>query len=133
MPALTTITLNDRETTPVAHVFTPAAAPSGVAKFVRSAPSGVPLGAEVLTASLRRANEKIRGKLVLSLPVVATQTINGVSDPVVVRPAFVEINFTFSEKSTQQERKNAIGLAYNAMASGQTALNSFFTDLEEFF
>jgi hypothetical protein len=66
----------------------------------------------------------------LSVPVVQTQTINGVSTPVVVRTAYADVNFTFDATSTTQERKNLVGMMADALAAGKVLVNGAIVDLE---
>lgn len=132
MPQLATITLNDRETTPVAHVFVPANVNAGTGYLVRS--TGVPIGDETLSISSRKAATKRKVRLVMTLPVVQTATgANGVTTPVVVRRAIAELNFTFDETSSTQERKNLVGMAANALLATQTVVTSVCVDLENVF
>lgn len=129
MVARTNLVINDRASTPVAHTFSPDGDdPNGVNLF--SEKTGVPAGNSRFTASIRNSNGKYRPTLKLTVPVVQTQTINGVSTPVVVRVAHVELNATFDALSTEQERKDAIGLMANSLATGQTMINSLLTTLE---
>lgn len=128
MPQLQAISLNDRETTPVAHAFVPRDIKNGVGTVVRS--TGIPVGDESLTVSMRRASTRYRGKVTLSVPVVQTQTINGVSTPVVVRTAYADVNFTFDATSTTQERKNLVGMVADCLAASKVLVNGAIVDLE---
>lgn len=128
MPQLQAISLNDRETTPVAHAFAPRDIKNGVGTVVRS--TGIPIGDESLTVSMRRASTRYRGKVTLSVPVVQTQTINGISTPVVVRTAYADVNFTFDATSTTQERKNLVGMIADSLAASKTLINGAIVDLE---
>lgn len=128
MPQLQAISLNDRETTPVAHAFTPKDIKDGVGAVVRS--SGVPVGEESLTVSMRRASTRYRGKVTLAVPVVQTETISGISKPVVVRTAYAEINFTFDSASTTQERNNIVGMLADALAPSKILINDTIVKLE---
>lgn len=128
MSARTSVVINDRAATPVAHTFTPDGDDAnGVSVFTEK--TGVPAGDARFTAQLRNSNGKYRPSLRLQIPVVQTQTINGVSSPVVVRTAYVEFNCTFDALSTLQERKDAVGQMANALASSQTMINDILTNL----
>lgn len=134
MPQRGNIVINDRESTPVAHTFTPDGDDrNDIAVFTEKA-GGVPLGFAKLTAGITRNGNgqggKIKPTIRISVPIIQTQTINGVSTPVVVRTAYVELSATFDGLSTEQERKNAVGLMANAMAAGQTILNPLLTQTE---
>jgi len=128
MPALQSIVLNDRETTPVAHTFVPRDVKSGTGLVVRS--TGVPVGEEKLTIAMRKVNDKFRGKLTLAVPVVQTQTINGISTPVLVRTAYVNLEVQFSEESSTQERTNVIGMLADALGTSKTLVHKTLVDLE---
>lgn len=128
MPNFSSFTINDREATPVAHTFVPATLVGGLATYVES--NGVPLGEPKLTVSSRKANSKYRISLRLAMPVVATETINGVDNPKVIRTSYIEMNLTFEETSTLQERMNAVGIFANMLSASVTQIDSVLTDLE---
>lgn len=129
MPALTSITVDDRESTPVSHTYNPTTPKGNVWNWVNS--DGVPIGDEQLSLSITKTPSgkyKVRWKL--ADPVVVTETINGVDRPSVERTAYAEIHFTFDEDSSAQERKNLVGKTYNLLASGQAFTTSVNEDLE---
>lgn len=128
MPQITSIVLADREATPVNHTFVLSTSANGVARLVNGV-SGVPIGNEVVTISSRKSGSRYKSKAVIALPTVQTQTINGISVPVVVRQEFCEISFTVDETSTTQERKNLVGMAEALVKATQTALMDVFVNL----
>lgn len=128
MPSMTAISLADREVAPVTHVFQPSTPQNGVARLVNGV-SGIPVGNESLTVSTRPSGRRIKTKMVLTAPVVQTQTINGISKPEVVRTGYAEVTFTFEDTSSLQERKNLVGMTYAALAAGQVTMNDVFTNL----
>ena len=123
MAARANLVIKDRTSpTPADHTFTPDG--DDVNKVhVFSEKTGVPAGNPRFTAQLRYSKNKYRPTLRLAVPVVQTQTINGVASPVVVRTAYVEVSATFDSLSTTQERADAFGLMANAMATAQTQIN----------
>lgn len=122
MPALANLVINDRMPTPVAHTLVPYGTNGeGVGTLVEV--TGIPVGEPKFTLSCIRKNGKVRGKLVLAVPIVQTETINGVARPVVVRTGYIEVNTTFDGLSLEQERANVVGLMANAMAASQTLVN----------
>lgn len=131
MPAFVPVVLNDRETTPVAHTFTPAGIEDNVATAVNT--QGVPVGNERLGISLRHTGNRYKAVLKLTAPVVVQETINGVMKPTVVRTAYAEVHLSFSAESTLQERKNLVGMTYAALAPGQAMINSVITNLENIY
>lgn len=132
MSARTTLVIKDRAATPADHTFTPDGDDlNGVHVF--SEKTGVPAGNAKFTAALKNTNGKYRPSLRLQVPITATQVINGVSSPVVIRNAYVELSCTFDETSTEQERKDAVGLMANAMAASQTQINDLLTGLSDIY
>lgn len=124
MPALQNVVLTDRATTPIAHTFTPLGVKDDVGTVVES--TGVPIGENRFTISMVRRGGKLRGKAVLQVPVVQTETINGVARPTVVRTAYVEVHCTFDMMSTEAERNNAIGMMENALKPAAVLVNDSF-------
>lgn len=121
MPQLQAISLNDRETTPVAHAFVPRDVIDGVGNTVRY--TGVLLGEETFSVSSRRTSDKLRAKIVLRVPVVQTEVVNGISTPKVVRTAFVACDFVFDASSTEQERKNLVGMLQDSFTAAKLLVN----------
>lgn len=133
MPSASSLSINDRETTPVAHVFTYSGEDAnGVDIFVNNS-SDLIAGRERLTVSARQSAGKQRVKIVLTDPVTVTETVNGVSVPKIARTAYAELSFTFDELSTLQERKNVIGMCENMLKAAQTALDAVLTNGERFY
>jgi hypothetical protein len=129
MPSVTNITVNDREATPVAHVYTPQTRKGDVWYWARR--DGTPLGDETLTMSIvQTAGGLYKVRLRMVDPVVVTETINGISVPKIERSNFVSSEFTFSERSSLQERKNIVGKFANAFATSQTFILNVVQDLE---
>lgn len=132
MSARTTLVINDRAATPVAHTFSPDGDDAnGVHVF--SEKTSVPAGNPRFTAQLRKSNGKYRATLRFQLPVVQTQVINGVSSPVIVRTAFMELSTTFDELSTDQERKDAVGFMANTLAASQTQINDLLVNVSDIY
>lgn len=130
MPQLQNVVLTDRTpVTPVNLTFVPRDIDSkGVATVVNNA--GVPIGEKRCTVSMKKTNARYQGEVRLTLPVVVTETVNGVSRPVVVRTAYANLSVTFDEKSTEQERKDAIGLMASALETGKVLINDTLVKLE---
>lgn len=130
MPQLQNLVLTDRAATPVNHTFTPADIDSnGVGRVVES--SGVPIGNNEATIGLSKtAAGAYKGRLRLTLPVVQTQTINGVASPVVVRIARADVLFTFDKSSTEQERKDAVGMVASSLDASKALVNDTLVKLQ---
>lgn len=133
MPSATSIVVNDRETTPVAHTFSYAGTdPNGVNQFVNSNASII-VGREKVTVSSRTSNGKLRVKLVLTDPVVVTEVVNSVDVNKVARTGYAELVLTFDELSTLQERKNVVGMLENMLKTSQTALDAVLVNGEQYY
>jgi len=133
MPQLQNLVLTDRAATPVAHTYTPREVTRDQVGVVVES-TGVPIGDNRFQIGLRRTPEG-RTKVAIKgvFPIVQTQTINGVSSPVVVRTAYCDITFSFDGTSDEQERKNVVGLIYSALAPGATLVNDTVTKLQGVF
>jgi len=130
MPQATTITVADRESTPVNHTYIPDNRDdNGWWRFVES--DGTPVGNNLL---LLRKTVSASGLIKLSVrmqdPVVVDETINGVVRSTELRMAQVGSEWIFSPHSTLQERKNLVGKKYNLMGSAQTFMMKFLQDVE---
>jgi hypothetical protein len=126
------LVINDRAGTPVAHTYTPDGDDAnGV--HVYSEKTSVPAGNPRYTASLRNSNGKYRPTVKLTVPVTQTQTINGISSPVVVRTSYAEVNFTFDALSSTQERADTVGLLVNSLAAAQTQINDMIVNLSDIY
>lgn len=130
MPQLQTLVLQDRTTpTPVNFTFVPRDIDAkGVGTVVNNA--GTPIGEKRVTVSMKKRNSRYYGQVRISLPVVATETVNGVSKPVVVRTAFINVDVTFDEKSTEVERNDAVGFMRSALLGSNLLVNDALVKLE---
>lgn len=128
MPVLQNTALADRETTPVTHTFVPRDLKDGKGVVVNS--TGVPLGEERLSVSMKEATTRYQGEVKLVLPVTQVETINGIDRPTVVRTNYVTLTVSWDKSSTQQERNNAIGLMAAALAPAKVLINDALVKLE---
>lgn len=116
MPAITSLVLTDRESTPVDRTFVPINKDQNGVWTLEQSGASSPISAPVLTISAGRIRaDKYRARIVLRHPTVQDETINGVTVPKVGRTGFGEVSFTFSSSSTEQERKNVIGMLRSAL------------------
>lgn len=129
MPALTSLVLKDRATTPVDHTFTPFDRVGGVGVLVES--NGRKVGDSRFTLSSHKtANGRYRAQLKLERPVVENAVIEGVTTPKVVRVAYATVDFSYHGESTTQERKDLVGMLEDALKAAKTMVNSVVVDLE---
>lgn len=130
MSARGNLVLKDRATTPVSHTYTPDGDDAnGV--HVYSEKTSVPAGNPRFTASLRNSNGKYRPTVKLTVPITQTQTVNGVSSPVIVRTSYAEVNFTFDALSSEQERADVVGLLVDSLGASQTQINDLIVKLSD--
>jgi len=122
MPALQNLVLTDRQTTPVAHTFVPQTVTKEGVAIVNEI-TGAAVGDPRYTISTRRASGKMKSRVTFHVPVVQTETINGISKPKVVREGVIDATFTFSMESTEAERNNAIGMFADSMGVSKTLVN----------
>jgi len=61
---------------------------------------------------------------------VQTQTINGVSTPVVVRTHYASLEFTFDESSSQAERDNFVGMMRDSLSVTNPLTNDVLVKLQ---
>lgn len=129
MPQLQNLVLTDRAGTPVNHTFTPRDIVDGVGTVVES--TGVPIGDNRFTVSLKETSQG-RYKAVMkgTFPIVQNQTVNGITTPVVVRTAYGTLEFSFDRSSTEQERKDAIGMMQSCLDPSKTLVNDAAVKLQ---
>lgn len=131
MAAFQNVTLTDRASTPVNHIFVPNGYEAkDVAAFIESASGGVPEGSSRLTASVRKTpagNYKVALKL--DVPVLVTEVVNGVSINKIDSIDRAEVTFTYSGKSTTARRNNVAGMTESALKSTQALLNDLIVNL----
>lgn len=128
MPAITSLVVDDRESTPVSHTFVPTLREGNVAIFESG--NGTPAGNDKLSFVPKRVGDKHRVAMTLSRPTLVAETINGVVRNKVERMAYAKIEFTFENNSTAQERKNVVGMIHNLTDENQTEVMEYFEDLQ---
>jgi hypothetical protein len=129
MPQIASVTINDGATTPVAHTYVPKGVQAGVGTVEERA--AVTAGNAVLTFSHNRSANRLRARIRGRWPVVQTETINGVSRPVVVRESACDLSFSFDAGSTLQERKDCLALIRNFLAESQPMAYKTIVECEE--
>lgn len=129
MPQLQNLVLTDRAGTPVNHTFVPRDIVNNVGSVVES--SGIPLGDKRVTVGLRRnGNSKFITEFRYTFPVTDTQVINGISSTVVTRIAYATLTFTFDPSSTEQERKDAVGMVQSSLDASKVLTNDMVIKLQ---
>lgn len=133
MTALAPITVNDRESTPVAHTFSPAGMDpiTRVHSYVEMA-GGVPIGMRRITQKIwvtKDGGRKIR--VSITWPTVVTEIINGVNRSVVDHTNYMSTEASWAKNSTTQERKNVTGIMEGLLKATSTQTNGMLIDLED--
>lgn len=128
MPQLQTLSLTDRQSTPVVHAFIPESINQNVGSVVEN--KDVPIGNPRFTVSLRQTARSYKANLKFSVPVVVTQTVNGVATPVVARTSYVNCEFEFDKTSSEQERKDVVGMFQSSLAPGAVLVNDTVVKLQ---
>lgn len=128
MPQLQALTLTDRQASPVAHTFQPEGISQNVGSVVEN--KDVPIGNPRYSLSLRQTEKAYKGTLKFAVPIVVSQVINGVSTPVVARTSYVNCEFEFAKTSTEQERKDVVGMFQSSLAPGAVLVNDTLVKLQ---
>lgn len=116
MPQLTSTVLVDRHTpTPVNHTFVPVdRIDGGIGVLERKGTSY--LGNELLTVSYRATPAgRLKSVAKLAVPVVADETINGITYPRRLRVGYAEVRFDFDQQSLTQERADLVGMTMSLL------------------
>jgi hypothetical protein len=121
VPAIAQLLLTDSES--VQHTFDPKRIDGDTAYWVERTLTDVPVGFETLSMKLRQPPTDTGGgpayyKFVLDLqvPVVVTETVNGVDNPVVARSARAKVEILLPAGSSSEERSSVRSLTAAALA-----------------
>ncbi len=133
MPARAPLVLKDRTTpTPVDHTFNPQGeTQNGVHVFTEKTASAI--GDREFTISLNRSATSIRPTIKVTVPVVQTETISGIDNPVIVRKAIANLSFNFDVRSSPQERADTVAFVANSLATSQTMINDLIVNTNDIY
>lgn len=120
MPALQTLVITDRQTTPNNFTLVPLGLRDGVATVGVADATGVAISEKRLSISRRQTGKRIRTTEKWRFPTMVNEIINGVSVPSVARVAYVDVTFNFEDTHTEAERRDVVGFVYSAHAVGKT-------------
>lgn len=129
MAARQNLILTDRATTPANHTFVPSGDKGDVHIFEEK--TEVAAGNPNFTISLRKGTSRFTAVIRMAIPVVQTQVINGISNPVVVRTTYIDFKVTYADTSLLQERKDAIGMFTSSLGASQTQVDDLLTKLTD--
>lgn len=130
MPALGTITINDGQSTPVAHSFSPVKIDVDTATYADRL-GGVPAGYPVLTAANRdpangqKVNRMFFG---VAVPILADGTDVNIPEGTLLRTFRANVEVLVPTSSTLAERKD--GLAYLRNFLADAVVTALVRDLE---
>lgn len=130
MPAVTSFVLKDNAATPVNHTFLPnGKSDAGVFRFTEY--GSVPIGRNwaSLTFVEKNQGQYIDTELRVGMPLVRTQTVNGVSTPIVVATNTVSLRYHMSRLSDETERANLIAMTRSSQATDQAFLYDIWSKL----
>lgn len=123
MPSIQSLVITDRQGTPVNHTLLPVGEKDGKANLALADASGAVLTEKRFSIQAKRGNGRTRVEMKLEIPVIVTETINGVSSPKVARKSLVDCAFIFSDESTQAERNDVVGMFASALATNKPLTN----------
>lgn len=123
MPTFQSVALTDRTpTTPVTHTFLPKKEVGEGGRLTKA--GNTSLGDKILEIEPRTTPQgRYKVDIKLVDPVVVNQTINGVVTEVVQRANRAQITFDFAPDSTEQERKDLVGMIESALGTGKVLIN----------
>jgi hypothetical protein len=129
MPAINSVVLTDRESTPVDHTFAPVGREDDGGRYIEADLS--PLGDNTLTI-IPRTTPSGRRKvdISLSVPTLVAETINSVVVYTVARTARAKVSLDFDQATTQQERDNIMGMLEDALGASTAQVNDVVVDGE---
>jgi hypothetical protein len=128
MPAAATLSINDGQTTPVAHSFTPAGQTGSKVEWNEKT-AGIPGGYFVLSHELiKPGTPDAAYRIKIGLNVPATATVDG--SLAVVRNSSAQVVFNFSQSSTLQERKDLVAYVTNTL--GNADFKTSTQNIEQF-
>lgn len=134
MAQLAPIVINDGQTTPVAHTFTPNSESGVVTKFVELSANGSLNSRNTMEIAVKpiglngRKTQEITA--IIHLPEVVTETVNGVNRDKIVGVNHAEFKVVASGVSAKQARKNARVLLLNLLQNAKVI--SLVDDAESF-
>lgn len=132
MPQISTLTLADGQSTPVNHDFVVDTIDGRVARWLEKTASSsngwYPLSASLRPPTAGQKEKHSVFRLTLALPVVQTETVDGISRPVVVRTARANVELKLPETGDSDERADLVAFVVSALSHADIA--AMITDLE---
>lgn len=130
MPAFQNLVLADRASPVVNHTFGPTLIDPKTGIAVLSEQTSVPIGNPTYTIDRKLTTAgRYRIRANLKVPVIQEEVVSGISRPVEVRAAHATVELSFSNQSTEQERKDAVGMLASSLEAAKWT-NGVFVNLD---
>jgi hypothetical protein len=132
MPAINTLSLENRADTPANVDFNPVRIDGNVAWF--KAPGNTTLGDKLVSISARTTAGGYR-KVILKvmLPVVSTDSSTGVDLVSVARKSHLTMEFSFAPDATEDEMNETVAYGYALLDSSQSLVDPVLTQGASFY
>jgi len=129
MPAIAALSINDGQTTPVAHSFAPVTTDGSLAKWADRSPS-IPSGFRTISYEVAPpSGSRTTNKLQMGLMNPTVATVNSVDQ--VVRYSSAQITLNIHPDATLQERKDLLAYCINFLSNA--TVKSSVENLEPFY
>lgn len=130
MAQMQNLILMDRTpVTPIAHTFVPRGKSPDNAVAILAESNGTLIGENRVSLSMRETGDKVKIRLVVAMPVVQTVTVDGIAKPTVLRRAVADLSVTYAKDSTEQERKDLVGLLQSSLDPDKVFINDTVINL----
>lgn len=133
MPTLANITIVDRATVPVSHVFKPVDLQKGIGYLEEDRADGSAVGKNLLQmSSTIQPSKRMKCVAKVSVPKVVVETINGVSVNKIVDVSFLTVIAEYGSQTTPADRDAILGMGGSICLpdSHQPILNKVMTGNE---
>lgn len=117
MPALQSLVLTDRASTPVNYTLLPIDRKDGVGYVGVADATGSPLSLLNASISVRESGGKSRGLYKTHRPIVTTETVGTASVVRVLRNMYAETKYTFDAECTEAEINDFVGMHQSGMGT----------------
>jgi len=136
MPTLANITIIDRASTPVSHVFKPVDLKSGIGYLAEDRADGSAVGQNLLQASSQvQPSKRIKSQAKITIPKVVVETVNGVSVNKIVDTSYITVTCDYGSQFTAAERDAILGMVPKLAdtAANQPILQKVMVGAERFY
>lgn len=129
MPAIAALSINDGQTTPVAHTFNPVTTNGSEAKWADRSPS-IPAGFRTISHEVQGpAGSRTVNRITMGFYIPVVATINGVDQ--VVRYNSAQVILNIAPDAVLQDRKDL--LAYVANSLDNASIKASVENVEPFY